>query len=538
MQVSRRQRTAGVLCAALLWPLALSAPASPQQAASQAVREPILAYIKNTWGTLTRSNRMLAQAAADPKFQPGPDGRWPVYISRTEDPQRIQRQLREEMPAADFAKIDIRPLPDDTAALREQGLLYLPHPYVVPGGRFNEMYGWDSYFIQIGLLRDGEIDLARNLTDNFLYEIREYGKILNANRTYYLTRSQPPFLTQMLLGVYHKTNDRTWLENAVPAIEKYYRFWTTAPHLTAATAFSRYYDLGDGPAPEAVSAEKDAQGRTHYDLAKEYLRTHKVADYDVSQYYDAKRDALTMPFYKGDRSMRESGFDPSNRYGPFSLDIIHYNPVCLNSLLYLMELQTAEILRILQRAADAAVWEKRARDRAVTVNRLLWDGRAGLYRDYNFDSRRTRDYPFLTTFYPLWAGIASREQAAAVARNLPLFEQPGGLQTSANRSGNQWDAPFGWAPLELIAVQGLRRYRFKTEADRISRNFLSLVIEQYRQHGIIVEKYDVVRRSTDVSGDIQFGYRSNEAGFGWTNGVFTVLYDELPPEDQKQLLAR
>src|ERR1039457_3342846 len=156
-------------------------------------------YIKRTWSVLTRSNRDLAKAAVDPKFQPAAGGRWPVYVSRSENVQRIERQLRREMAAADFGKIAIRPLPEDAAQLKDQGLLYLPHPYVVPGGRFNEMYGWDSYFIQVGLLRDGELALAKGMADNFLYEIREYGKILNANRTYYLTRSQPPFLTQMLL---------------------------------------------------------------------------------------------------------------------------------------------------------------------------------------------------------------------------------------------------------------------------------------------------------------------------------------------------
>src|ERR1022692_5049402 len=197
------------------------------QAAPPPERQPILDYIKQTWAKLTRSNRTLAAAAADPKFQAGPGGRWPVYVPRDEDLKIIQRQLRRDMAPEDFQKIDLRSLPEDVATVREQGLLYVPHPYVVPGGRFNEMYGWDSYFIQVGLLRDGEISLAKDMADNFIYEIREYGRILNANRTYYLTRSQPPFLTQMLLGVYRKTNDRKWLEAALPAVEKYYRFWTT-----------------------------------------------------------------------------------------------------------------------------------------------------------------------------------------------------------------------------------------------------------------------------------------------------------------------
>jgi alpha,alpha-trehalase len=512
--------------------------AQPQQRPQpQPQHDPILIYIKKTWALLTRSNHVLATAAVDPKFHADPDGRWPIYVSRSEDIRRIAKQLHQELAPAAFAKIELRVLPDDPSKLDEQGLLYLPNPYVVPGGRFNEMYGWDSYFIQIGLLHDGETELAKDMADNFLYEIREYGKILNANRTYYLTRSQPPFLTEMLLGVYAKTKDRKWLEDSVPAIDKYYKFWTTEPHFTPSSGLSRYYDLGEGPAPEVLSAEKDAQGRTHYELIKEYYRTHKVTDYDVGEYFDAKRDILTTLFYKGDRSMRESGFDPSDRFGKFNVDIIHYNPVCLNSLLYLMESQTAEILRLLDRPADAAIWDQRAQERAGRINQLMWDEQAGLYFDYEFVHHHLRHYPFLTTFYPLWAGFATKDQAAAVVKNLAMFERPGGFETSINASGNQWDSPFGWAPIEMIAVEGLRRYGYNAEANRISREWLSLVLEQYQQSGIIVEKYDVVRRTSRVSGEIHFGYSSNEAGFGWTNGVFTRLLDQMPPEEQKQLLG-
>src|SRR5262249_37321945 len=161
------------------------------------------------WHTLTRSNSQLAEAAADPKFPS--TGRWPVYLPRTENLKLVEPTLRARIQAAAFAKIELRPLPDNIADIRKPGLLYLPHPYVVPGGRFNEMYGWDSYFIQVGLIRDAEIDLAKNTIDNFLYEVDHYGKVLNANRTYYLTRSQPPFLTEMILGVYRKTQDLEWL---------------------------------------------------------------------------------------------------------------------------------------------------------------------------------------------------------------------------------------------------------------------------------------------------------------------------------------
>jgi alpha,alpha-trehalase len=507
-----------------------SAAAAPQMS--------ILEYIKSTWSVLTRSHQNLAEQAADPKFQVPSEGRWIVYVGRSEDAGQVKAKLSAEMAAAEFDKIEIRKLPEDASPLREQGLLYLPHPYVVPGGRFNEMYGWDSFFIQMGLLRDGKVDLAKDMADNFLYEIREYGKILNANRTYYLTRSQPPFLTEMLLAVYRKTQDKKWLADSVPAIETYYRYWTSEPHLTPATGLSRYFDMGEGPAPEVVAAEVDRKGRNEYHLLQNYFRTHRITDYDVSQYYDAKTNQLTPLFYKGDRSMRESGFDPSSRFGAFSIDIIHYDPVCLNSLLYLMEAQTAEIMGILNRDADQGEWLRRAEERAKLINEYLWNEQDGLYYDYNFVQSKQRQYPFLTTFYPLWAGFASKEQAARVARNLPRFEQPGGLQTSTVHSGDQWDAPFGWAPLQWIAVQGLRRYGFGAEADRISVKFLSLMVQEFRKHGTLVEKYDVVRRGTDVTSRIHYGYRSNEAGFGWSNAVFTALYDELPPERQREVLAQ
>src|SRR5207248_785447 len=143
-----------------------------------------------------------------------------------------------------------------------------------PGGRFNEMYGWDSFFIQLGLMRDGELDLARGMVANFVYEIARYGTVLNANRTYYLTRSQPPFLSQMVLMLYDADHDRAALARARPALMAYYRYWTQPPHALRALGLDRYDDSGEGPAPEVVSGERDEEGRTHYDRVREYYRTH------------------------------------------------------------------------------------------------------------------------------------------------------------------------------------------------------------------------------------------------------------------------
>jgi alpha,alpha-trehalase len=483
-------------------------------------------YIKKSWTTLSRSNRDLPVAAQDPKFRREAGQPWPVYLSPREDRARVEAELRRSLGPAELAKIELKVLPAD-GKVTDHGLLYLPRPYVVPGGRFNEMYGWDSYFIQVGLLRDGELERAKDMADNFLYEIEHYGTILNANRTYYLSRSQPPFLTEMVLGVYRKTGDREWLRASVPAIEKYYRFWTTEPHLVPETGLSRYWDFGEGPAPEVLSDERDERGRTHYDRIREYFREHPDAakgDYDLDRYYDRTNDRLTDLFYKGDRSMRESGFDPSNRFGLFNVDVIHYTPVCLNTLLYRMEQEAAEIENLLGRPAAASEWKRRAAARRTAIDKYLWDEPSGFYLDYNFETKTRRKYEFGTTFYPLWAGLASPAQAKRVRdAGLAALEAPGGLLTSTRVTGNQWDAPFAWAPLQMIPVEGLRRYGFAGDADRVARKFLSLVVKEFEEHGTIVEKYDVRRRESDVAAGIRFGYAANQIGFGWTNAAFVDM---------------
>jgi alpha,alpha-trehalase len=491
--------------------------------------EPLAAirdYIGRTWTGLLRSNATLLKSAADSKI--GQSGRVVLYVPRGEDPDKIAARLRSELTPSQFNDVTVRPLPE-RGEPAEPGLLYLPHPYVVPGGRFNEMYGWDSYFIVRGLLADGKVQLAKDMTDNLVYEVEHYGKVLNANRTYYLTRSQPPFLTRMILEVFRRTGDTAWLAGTLPAVEAYYAYWTREPRLTPRNGLSRYHGGADTPAPEVVHGERDSSGRSHYDKVRKYYRTHNVTAYDVSQFYDRANDRLTPLFYLGDRAARESGFDPSSRFGPFSVDIIHYNPVCLNSLLYRMERDTSAIYTLLDRPRAARLWARRAERRAETVNRLMWDERAGLYFDYNFRQHRRSAYPFLTAFYPLWVGIAPPERAARVEANLPLFERAGGLQTLVCVTGQQWDAPFAWAPLQIVATEGLRRYGFTEAADRIGGKFLSMVLRDFAEHGVIKEKYDAVTTSSDLAAGLRFGYDTNEIGFGWTNAAFLAIYNELRP---------
>jgi alpha,alpha-trehalase len=493
----------------------------PSDAQIQSVR----AYIKQTWQTLRRSHEHLLEAAQDPKLDHASGQPWLVYISPREDVVQVEQTLRKAIAPEEWKQIEIRTLPAEVLQIQEHGLLYLPHPYVVPGGRFNEMYGWDSYFIQLGLLRDGEIELAKSMVDQLIYEVEHYGMILNANRTYQLTRSQPPFLTPMILEMFRHTQDKAWLQSVLPAIESYYYYWAVPPHLNPTTGLCRFFALGEGPAPEVLASELDEQGRDHYERVKDYYRQFEteITDYDLSLYYDRDRDELTDLFFKGDRSMRESGFDITNRFGPFSIDIIHYAPVCLNVLLYKMEQDTAKINEILGHLDAAQQWHHRAQERHQRIDQFLWDEAAGLYFDYNLSTGDRRPYEFATTFYPLWAGLASAAQAERLVQNLDRFEAKGGLLTSSKVTGNQWDAPFGWAPLNLIAIQGLDRYGYTEDARRLARKFITMLVSEFEKCGSLLEKYDVSACSSEVASEIHFGYSSNEVGFGWTNGVFLEL---------------
>jgi len=508
-----------------------AAAGAPAASAASRVRRPfdgLRAYIHDTWRPLTRTVADLPRAAQDDKVAHTPGTPWPVYLAADEDRARVAATLERALPAGDFARITLRSLPRDPGSIRAHGLLYLPRPYVVPGGRFNEMYGWDSYFIVLGLLRD-DPRLARDMIDNFIYEVSHYGGVLNANRTYYLTRSQPPLLSQMVIAYYRATGDRAGLAGQRDAIAAVHRHWTAPPHLIPSVGLSRYFDHGEGPAPEVVASERDAAGRNHYDRVRAWFRDHPAAGDGT---YQRDTDTLTPTFYKGDRSMRESGFDPTGRFGPFGADATRYAPVCLNTLLYQLEIDLAEIEGALGRAGEAARWRALAQARQERIETLLWDPDAGLYFDYDFERGRRNPYPFATTFWPLWAGVASPAHARRVRDNLRLFERPGGVLTSTTVTGAQWDAPFGWAPLQLFAVRGLRRYGFSADADRVARAWLTMLVEDLGRRGTLVEKYDVERRTSDVTGKLSFGYTSNEVGFGWTNGVALELLDDL--RDQRE----
>ena len=522
---------------------------------------PIRKYIQHGWDVLTRS-MSSCDSVVDPKIAATSIMYLPADFATPAAVQQLQSQCKVDVER--LPKVIHGPGEIDSSRISPPGLLYLENKYVVPGGRFNEMYGWDSYFILLGLLQDGRIDLARGMVENFFFEIEHYGTVLNANRTYYLTRSQPPFLSSMVMAVY-KAQGATgkanldWLRKAYGYVSHDYQLWTHEPHLAGSTGLSRYYDFGEGPTPESLKDETHyyrkvaASFMQHPEWRQQYLVRHSGDEqssptvgfsYTVNlcdaqttmaspECQQVETLTLSPDYYKGDRSMRESGFDVSFRFGPFSAATHHYAAVCLNSLLYKTEKDLQQMSEILGQKEDAAKWKQRADDRARLMQTYFWDQSRGMFFDYNFDTKTRSTYEYITTFYPLWAGVATPEQAKALEQNLAKFERPGGMLMSRTESGGQWDYPYGWAPTELIAIEGLRRYGYNDDANRVSYEFLSTVAENFRRDGTIREKYNVVTRSSETP--VTIGYAANVVGFGWTNGAFLELLHALPADQQLRL---
>ena len=551
MKPMARFRRKTFLCFLILNSL-VRAHAEPAKAALQSqgsgtpkTHQELVLYIHNAWQRLTRSMSDCS-SLSDPKLKTQPVLYVPfAFKVPAEDLQRIQA-----------CKITLWKLPKTIAHMGDlkpedvprHGLLFLPYPYIVPGGRFNEMYGWDSYFIIRGLIRDNKPEMARGMIENFFFEIEHYGAILNANRTYYFTRSQPPFLTSMIQAYYDfqetkHQSDLKWLARAYSYAERDYDLWTHSPHLAGDTGLARYYDLGEGPVPEMgddplyylevtshllTSFQGNESGyvvagqeKTTPQFAGKVCAAKNGSGTATESCSTPQPVALSDDFYKGDRAMRESGFDVSFRFGPFGGSTHHFAPVCLNSLLYKAETDMERFATLLGRPAEAQKWHDRSVARKAAINKYFWNSQAGMFFDYDFIRNRQSDYHYASTFYPLWAGAATLEQASAVAGNLKIFERAGGIAMSDKASGVQWDLPYGWAPLQLLTVEGLRRYRFQEDAARIATHFVETVSQNFQRDGTIREKYNVVTGSSETN--ITAGYKANVVGFGWTNGVVLEL---------------
>ncbi|HVU27448.1 MAG TPA: trehalase family glycosidase [Verrucomicrobiae bacterium] len=446
-------------------------------------------------------------------------------------------------------------------------------PYVVPGGRFNELYYWDSYFIVLGLLQDDRADLARGMADNLLYEVQYYGKIPNANRTYYLTRSQPPFLTSIIRAVYGSgVVDKKWLESALKmAVTEYTNVWLGPDRLVKIGDYelSRYYDSGNGPCPETepghynekiqpwlaqVKPENPDLPLTPYHFLNEYLYCGK--------YGDLKVDGLTLDeFFKHDRAVRESGHDTTHRFDDRTADFVS---VDLNSLLYKYETDFADLLEkefdgklpaLGKDFGDATFWRQRAALRKQAMLALMWDDQRGYFFDYDFVNQKRSTYISATGLWPLWAKMFDAQNPEDMERVKRIaayvhakLEEPAGLAATAKESvesarrhdARQWDYPYGWAPHQMLAWQGFKNYGLDADAQRLAYRWLYTIAKNAHDYnGMIPEKYNVVTGSHDVFAEYgnvgtKFVYIATE-GFGWMNASFEVGVNFLAPEQLTDL---
>jgi len=388
-------------------------------------------------------------------------------------------------------------------------LLPLAHSYLIPGGRFREIYYWDSYFAMLGLRLSGREELIVAMTDNFADLIRRFGMIPNGNRTYYLTRSHPPLLAAMVEFVAEREGPGCYLRY-LPALEGELAYWNDRVHPTRhrvelpdGQQLHRYYDRADFPRPEAFAHDQ---------------KLHE------------KSQQIASDFYRNMRSAAESGWDFSSRWfsdgdGLWATAATDFIPVDLNCFLVQLE-------RTLSRAYETARLPERARalaqaaeERSRAINRFCWSDAQGFYFDYNHRKGRQSAAFTLGGVVPLFVGIASQAQADAVAETLRTkFLQAGGLVTTLVQSGEQWDWPNGWAPLQWMAIAGLRRYGHEILAREIALRWIALNSEVFRRTGRLLEKYNVVDLSLPAGG----GEYPTQDGFGWTNGVLVRLKKEYP----------
>ncbi|WP_313375962.1 trehalase family glycosidase [Chishuiella sp.] len=393
-------------------------------------------------------------------------------------------------------------------------LLHLPKSYIVPGGRFNEFFYWDSYFVMLGLKESNHTEMMQNIVDNCAYLISEFGFVPNASRTYFLSRSQPPYFSLMVQLLAEATNDLSVYSKYFQILEKEYQFWMEGENelennkainhlvkLSDGTVLNRYFDSENIPRPESYSMDLEDQEKSD------------------NQY-----------FYQNIRSACESGWDFSSRW--FSdyktietITTLNILPVDLNSLLFNLEDLLAKIAKSIGETSEKVMfYEKRAKDRVDAIQKYFWDENTKIYRDFNFKINQKTLSEHVGMFYPLYFGISSSEQANGVEQFIKaniLYD--GGLVTTTNQSGQQWDLPNAWAPFQWLGYEAMIKYNFNSTAQQIAKNWCGIVEKIYNETGKLMEKYNAVDTSLLAGG----GEYPNQDGFGWTNGIYLYLKNRI-----------
>ena len=398
-----------------------------------------------------------------------------------------------------------RPAHDGSDSL---SLLGLPYPYIVPGGRFGEIYYWDSYFTMLGFAGK-DTSVIENTVKNFAHMINKYGHIPNGNRTYFLSRSQPPFF-HCLLSLQHPDRPAKAYAHYISELEAEYEYWMDKAHdlsecravnMGNGAVLNRYYDMKSSPRDECYVLD---------------IQTAKTSSQPKEQ------------IYRNIRAAAESGWDFSSRWFGLSNDLSSIKttsilPIDLNSTLYGLEIAISKGFDYLGHSEKSSQYSAYAKERWALIDKFMWDGDNGLYFDYDLDNKRKSPVISAAMLYPLFFGCCSKAQAQRVAEQVEkLLLKEGGIVATTIESGEQWDSPNGWAPLQWIAVQGLSRYGHDDLADEIAKRWLKTVTKVYYNSGILYEKYDVVSLKAASGGEYKV-----QDGFGWTNGVTAALKNRL-----------
>ncbi len=389
-------------------------------------------------------------------------------------------------------------------------LLLLPHNFIVPGGRFRETYYWDTYFTMLGLQESHKTQIIRDMVDNFAYLLNRYGHIPNGTRTYYLTRSQPPFFSVMLDLLAKDEDNKVYTRYQQQLLKEYAYFMQGSANLPAGKAYklavkmpqgellNRYWDDSDQPREESYKE----------DVASGKLTKQKLPDY-----------------YRNLRAAAASGWDFSSRwFGPSQkladIQTTEIIPVDLNCLLYHLENAIAKSYSSQGNKKQQDFYLLKAAQRKKAIQKYCWNEKAGWFLDYNFRQQKQSPVQTLAGAFPLEFEIATSAQANQMAKLLKSdFLKPGGLVTTNNRTGQQWDAPNAWAPLEYIAIDGLTKYHQNDLAKLIAERWINTNIRVFKETGKLMEKYNVTDTNLKAGG----GEYPLQDGFGWTNGVLLNL---------------
>jgi alpha,alpha-trehalase len=408
-------------------------------------------------------------------------------------------------------------------------LLPLPNAYIVPGGRFREIYYWDSYFTMLGLKESGEVEMIENMVKNFAYLINEYGHIPNGNRTYYLSRSQPPFfcmMVELLAGI----KGNAVYQQFLPEMQKEYAYWMEGADkmkdpafkrivkLPGGTILNRYWDESTTPRQESYKEDYETAEAVALELA---MRIKVSTPEKLKEILDANKAATCTHLRAG----ACSGWDFSSRWftDPANIKTIQTTniiPVDLNCLMYSMETIIAKALKLDGKMSQSKNFTSKAAKRKAAINKYCWNAQTGFFYDYNFVESKQTDIISAAAVFPLFVKIATPVQAACVAKTVTAsLLKDGGIVTTTNTTGQQWDAPNGWAPLQWTTAAGFKNYGNTTLAKNIATRWLALNDKVYTATGKMMEKYNV-EDLTQLAGG---GEYPSQDGFGWTNGVYLAF---------------